>query len=95
MLCKILLASQARAKPANPTAVRLRRELATTNLHDLGVDDKCHSDVSVTQKAYIKTLPRKWLGRWTIGRGNSKQVVENYGERGRIRTCDPCLKRAS
>jgi integrase len=41
-----------------------RRGLAT-NLHDLGVDDKTiqrilrHSDVSVTQKAYIKTIPRQ------------------------------------
>lgn len=41
-----------------------RRELAT-NLHDLGVDDKTiqailrHSDVSVTQRCYIKTLPKQ------------------------------------
>jgi integrase len=43
-----------------------RRGLAT-NLHDLGVDDKTiqailrHSDVSVTQKSYIKTLPQQTL----------------------------------
>ena len=41
-----------------------RRGLAT-NLHDLGVDDKTiqailrHSDVSVTQKCYVKTLPKQ------------------------------------
>ena len=41
-----------------------RRGLAT-NLHDLGVDDKTiqrilrHSDVGVTQKSYIKTIPRQ------------------------------------
>jgi len=41
-----------------------RRGLAT-NLHDLGVDDKTiqailrHSDVSVTQRLYIKSLPRQ------------------------------------
>ena len=27
-------------------------------------------------------------------RGNSRRIVRNIGERGRIRTCDPCLKRA-
>ena len=41
-----------------------RRGLAT-NLHDLGVDDKTiqailrHSNVSVTQKCYIKSLPKQ------------------------------------
>jgi integrase len=41
-----------------------RRGLAT-NLHDLGIDDKTiqrimrHSNVSVTQKCYIKTLPKQ------------------------------------
>lgn len=41
-----------------------RRGLAT-NLHDLGVDDKTiqailrHSNVAVTQQAYIKTLPKQ------------------------------------
>jgi integrase len=41
-----------------------RRGLAT-NLHDLGVDDLTiqrilrHSDVSVTQRCYIKTLPEQ------------------------------------
>jgi integrase len=41
-----------------------RRGLAT-NLHDLGVDDKTiqsilrHSNVSVTQRCYIKTLPKQ------------------------------------
>jgi len=41
-----------------------RRGLAT-NLHDLGMDDKTiqavlrHSNVAVTQGAYIKTLPRQ------------------------------------
>ena len=43
-----------------------RRGLAT-NLHDLGVDDLTiqqilrHSDVSVTQRCYIKTLPAQTL----------------------------------
>jgi integrase len=41
-----------------------RRGLAT-NLHALGVDDKTiqrilrHSNVAMTQKAYIKTMPRQ------------------------------------
>jgi len=43
---------------------RVRRGLAT-NLHDLGVDDHTikailrHSSVTVTQRSYIKSLPKQ------------------------------------
>jgi integrase len=59
-----------------------RRGLAT-NLHDLGVDDKTiqrilrHSDVSVTQKAYIKTIP----GQVAHAMAQLEEAVRREGER--------------
>jgi integrase len=59
-----------------------RRGLAT-NLHDLGVDDKTiqrilrHSDVSITQKAYIKTIPRQV----TDAMAQLEEAIRKEGER--------------
>jgi len=60
-----------------------RRGLAT-NLHDLGIDDKTiqavlrHANVSMTQRCYIKTLPKQTVE--AMNRSAEEIVRQSPGE---------------
>ena len=72
----------------------LRRSLAT-NLHDLGVDDHTikailrHSSVTVTQRSYLKSLPKQSVAAPVAAEDNCCHVVK-YTDAVETTACTHC-----
>ncbi len=72
----------------------LRRSLAT-NLHDLGVDDHTikailrHSSVTVTQRSYLKSLPKQSVAAPVAAEDNCCNIVK-YPDAVETTACTHC-----